>query len=102
MKATNKQQVINYLTKASQHTFSYEDGKLFKIVKIGDGFYELDEDSYSKVKPIETNWYVDIYQSNAKCVIKHRLFLNKNLKSVKSNKFNKERVQNYFITEKEI
>jgi len=90
-----KQEVINYLVKASQHTFSYEDGKLFKVVNIDgtpeakSGFNIVDESSFSKVNGINIGNYVANYGSNTKCVIKHNLFLNRKLKSVKTTKYTK-------------
>lgn len=94
MKQTNKQEVINYLTKTSQHTFSYEDGKLFKVVKDGDSWYLIDDSSIQKVKPIAVDTYVSSYGANAKCVIKHNLFLNRKVKSIKTNKYTKEIIDN--------
>jgi hypothetical protein len=94
MKQTNKQEVINYLTKTSQHTFSYEDGKLFKIVKEGDLFYLIDENSIQKIKPIDIDNLVVYYGANSKCVIKHSLFLNREVKSIKTNKYTKEIIDN--------
>jgi len=90
-----KQEVINYLVKTSQHTFSYEDGKLFKVVNIDGtpeakaGFNIVDDSSFSKVKGIPILSYIDRYGSNAKCVIKHNLFLNRKLKSVRTTKYTK-------------
>ncbi len=94
MKQTNKQEVINYLTKTSQHTFSYEDGKLFKVVKDGDSFYLINESSIQKVRPIAVDTTISKYGSNAKCVIKHSLFLNRKVKSIKTNKYTKEAINN--------
>ena len=93
-----KQEIINYLVKTSKHTFSYEDGKLFKVVNIDGtsdanaGFNIVDESSFSKVKGINIGSYIDAYGSNAKCVIKHNLFLNRKLKSVKTTKYTKDTI----------
>lgn len=85
-----KQEVVNYLTKTSQHTFSYEDGSLFKIEKVGDKFYLIDQKSHKQVSEIEYDKTVSYYMENAKCVIKHRLFLSRPVKSIKTNKYTKE------------
>jgi hypothetical protein len=94
---TIKQEIINYLTKTSQHTFSYEDGSLFKVVKDGDNFYTVDEKSSFPVKKINIDNTVAYYENNAKCVLKHRLFLNRPVKSIKSNKFNKTQVDTLLL-----
>ena len=96
MKTTNKQEVINYLTKTSQHTFSYEDKRLFKIVKDDDKFFIIDENSFRIKSDIDIDQLISDYQSNSKCVLKHKLFLNKKVISVKTNKFTKEKIDTYF------
>jgi len=93
-----KQELINYLVKTSKHTFSYEDGKLFKVVNIDEsdsavsGFKIVDESSFIKTSPINIGNYISNYGSNAKCVLKHNLFLNRKLKSIKTNRYTKERI----------
>jgi len=99
-----KQEVINYLTKSSKHTFAYDDGKLFKVVKIEDDFYRVDEKSWSKneifqkinLGLIETQYGIN------KCFFKQMLFLNKNLKSVRTNRFNREQIESYFPAKKQV
>lgn len=88
-----RQEVINYLTKTSNHTFNYEDGKLFKIVYKDDKFYILDEKSLYNMKELNLDSTISYYGSNAKNVIKHQLFLNKNLKSVRNTKFIKDSIK---------
>lgn len=94
-----KQEVINYLTKTSNHTFSYDDGKLFKIINKDNGFYVIDESSIYKLRPIDIDTKISYYGSNAKCVIKHSLFLNKKLKSIKNNRHIKDHL-NSILSEK--
>jgi hypothetical protein len=88
-----KQEVVNYLTKTSQHTFAYEDGSIFKVEKVGDKFYLIDQKSYKQLSEIEYEKTMAYYMNNAKCVLKHRLFLGRPIKSVKTNKYTKEIVE---------
>ena len=87
MKKTNEQiktEVINYLTKTSKHTFQKENGSYFKVVQSGKGFQVFE----NKTLNIEWNidQYIFWYGENAENVIKHRLFLDKKMKSVKNIK----------------
>lgn len=88
-----RQEVIDYLTKTSKHTFTYENSKLFKVVSDNDKFYILDEESLYNMKEINFDSIISYYGPNSKNVIKHSLFLNKNLKSVKNSKFIKENIK---------
>lgn len=85
-----KQDVINYLTKTSQHTFVDNKENIFKIVKIGNDFYDLRSD-----KKIDYEWYIRIYELNAKHVLKHSLFLDKKYKSIKTYKIIREEVEKF-------
>ncbi len=84
-----KQEIVNYLTKTSHHTFSYDDGKLFKVIKDEDKFFIVDENSHQKFKEL-FDFYINNYGNNAKCVLKHSLFLGRKVKSIKTNKYTKE------------
>ena len=94
-----KQQVIDYLTKTSKHTFvkqnkNTEELSYFKVIKDDEAFKVLED---GKVKSLETGFfsidnYVKIYGENAKNVFKNQLFLNKKMKSVKNNKFVKSEI----------
>jgi hypothetical protein len=106
MKTTEqiKQEIVNYLTKTSQHTFvkpkvtynwtqreneyDYNDFTYFKVIKIEDDFFKLcgNQKSYNLTK-IDIDNYIRYYGNNAKCVLSHNLFLDKKMKSVKSNKY---------------
>ena len=90
---TNAQKVFDYLEKTSKHTFSYEDGSLFKVVKDGDDFYIVDEKSSFPTKKINIDNTISYYENNAKNVLKHRLFLNRPIKSVKNNKFTNSKIE---------
>jgi hypothetical protein len=92
-----KQEVVNYLTKASQHTFSYKDGMIFKVEKLGDKFYLVNND---KLTEIEYDKTITYYGSNSKCVIKHRLFLGRPVKSIRTNKHTKAIVESIIIKSK--
>lgn len=99
-----KQEIVNYLTKTSSHTFikpkatfkwgsystpgyyeyDYNDFTYFKVIQKEDGFYCLEGNRLHK---IDVDSKIKYYGNNAKCVIIHTLFLNKKMKSVKSNKY---------------
>jgi hypothetical protein len=101
-----KQEIVNYLTKTSEHTFikpsakfkfgnsetpgyyeyDYNDFTYFKMmVKDGEFFY-LEKKGKSDYKLYQIN--MDNYQgNNSQCVLNHGLFLNKKMKSVRSNKY---------------
>lgn len=101
-----KQEVINYLNKTSKHTFvkpnlfniETEGSTYFKVFPDGDNFKVL-ESSYIygkrngyKLTTINVDNYVASYGPNAKCVIKHILFLGKEMKSVKNTKYVKAEI----------
>lgn len=96
-----KSEIISYLTKTSNHVFivpkqswsykeekyiyNYEDYKLFKVIKINEDFYTVTSNG-EKTK-IDIGYHIKYYNNNAKNVIKHQLFLNKKMKSIKRKKF---------------
>lgn len=104
-----KQEIVNYLTKTSGHTFikpstkfkygnsetpgyyeyDYDDFTYFKIVMKGDEFFYLEKNERSDYKMYQINIdnSINYYGNNSKCVISHTLFLNKKMKSVKGNKY---------------
>ena len=111
MKTTEqiKQEIVNYLTKTSIHTFvkpkatykrsqtgsqyeyDYEDFTYFKVIKVEDEFFKLENDKLTK---IEIAHYIKYYGNNAKCVLSNNLFLDKKMKSVKSNKYHLGEIKN--------
>jgi hypothetical protein len=109
MKTTEqiKQEIVNYLTKTSQHTFvkpkatynwtqreneyDYNEFTYFKVIKIEDEFFKLENDKLTK---IDIDNYIRYYGNNAKCVLSHNLFLDKKMKSVKSNKYHLGEIKN--------
>ena len=114
MKTTEqiKQEIVNYLTKTSQHTFikpkstfkwktegscyeyDYNDFTYFKVIKIGEEFYQLEKSSSNyKLSKIDIDNYIKYWGNNAKCVISNNLFLDKKMKSVKSNKYHLEQIK---------
>ena len=120
MKTTEqiKQEIVNYLTKTSIHTFvapkvtfkwsqtgyqyeyDYENFTYFKVIKVEDEFFKLENSngqntptSY-KLTKIDINNYISYYGNNAKCVLSNNLFLDKKMKSVKSNKYHLEVIKN--------
>ena len=98
-------ETINYLNKTLGHTFikpkstfnwkeskyeyDYNDFTYFKLIKIENDFYILENNKLSK---LDIEYYFKYYGKNAKCVIKHRLFLDKKMKSIKYNKFVQEQI----------
>lgn len=83
----NRQKVLDYLDKTSKHTFvrkDREDEGYFKVIKDGDKFKVLRR---GKVFPLDIDYYINYYGRNAKNVIKHRLFLNENMYSIKNTKY---------------
>lgn len=106
-----KQEIVNYLTKTSIHTFvkpkatfkwgdsktpgcyeyDYNEFTYFKVIKFEDEFFKLENDKLTK---IDIDNYIKYYGSNAKCVLSQNLFLDKKMKSVKSNKYHLEEIKN--------
>lgn len=102
-------ETMNYLNKTLVHTFikpkstfkwgdhntpshyeyDYNDFTYFKLIKIENDFYILENNKLSK---LDVEHYFKYYGKNAKCVIKHRLFLDKKMKSIKYNKFVQEQI----------
>lgn len=103
-----RKEVIDYLDKTSLHVFikpkstfdwkeskynyDYSDYTHFKIIKMPDGTYKKIEDNI--IRDIDYEYYIKNYNENAKCVIKHTLFLNKKVKSIKSTKLTDEIIDN--------
>lgn len=91
MKTTEqiKSEVVSYLNNTSKHLFTNEKGEFFRVIVEGNRFIVIDG---TRV----TIYYIDdtisVYESNTKCVIKHRLFLNRKFKSIKNFKTMKEKI----------
>lgn len=84
--------VVN-LNKTSKHLFVDDKGNLFKVIfdeKSGRCITIQGDNVTTSYNTIDET--IEYYGSNAKCVIKHNLFLNRNLKSVKNFKSIKEKV----------
>ena len=88
-----RKDVVNYLTKTSNHRFIkpktsftdkyeyvYDASALFHIEKKGKDFYQVEG---GKSRKIDIEYYINEYMNNAKCVIKHTLFLGEGMKSIK-------------------
>lgn len=107
-----KQEIVNYLTKTSIHTFikpkatfkwktegsyyeyDYNDFTYFKLIKIGEDFFYLEKNNSNyKLNKIDIDIYIKYYGNNSKCVISNNLFLDKKMKSVKSNKYHLEQIR---------
>ena len=106
-----KQEIVNYLTKTSQHTFikpkstfnwgqegshyeyDYSEFTYFKVIKIGEHFFYLENSNGQntpktyKLYKIDIDSKIEYWGNNTKCVISNLLFLDKKMKSVKSNKW---------------
>lgn len=113
MKTTEqiKGEIVNYLTKTSQHTFikpkstfkwrqggshyeyDYNEFTYFKVIKIGEDFFYLENSNGQntpttyKLYKIDIDSKIKYWGNNTKCVISNLLFLGKKMKSVKSNKW---------------
>lgn len=87
-----KAEVLNYLTKTSNHLFTIGDVE-HKILLEGD-FYIVINGNNSYVNNIDN--MIGYYGNNTKCVIKHQLFLtpryyNKPIKTIPNYKLAKEK-----------
>lgn len=106
-----KQEIVNYLTKTSIHTFikpkatfkwgdpktpgyyeyDYTNFTYFKVIKILEDFYSLENSTLSKLEyrltKIDVDFYIKYCDNNSKCVLSNYLFQEKKMKSVKSNKY---------------
>jgi hypothetical protein len=106
-----KQEIVNYLTKTSAHTFikpkatfkwgdsktpgyyeyDYNDFTYFKVIKVSEDFYSLENSTLSKLEyrltKIDVDLYIKYWDNNSKCVLSNSLFQEKKMKSVKSNKY---------------
>jgi hypothetical protein len=109
-----KQEIVSYLMKTSAHTFikpkanfkwgdfkspgyyeyDYDDFTYFKIMVKEGGFYSLENSGALgyKVSKIDIDTYIKYWGNNAKCVISNNLFLDKKMKSVKSNKYHLDEI----------
>jgi hypothetical protein len=106
-----KQEIVNYLTKTSIHTFikpkatfkwgdpktpgyyeyEYNDFTYFKVIKVSEEFYALENSTLSNLEyrltKIDIDSHIKYWNNNSKCVLSNSLFLGKKMKSVKSNKY---------------
>lgn len=111
MKTTdqNRKEVINYLTKTSKHVFikpkatfkwgdankpgyyeyDYENSTYFKVFSEDEKWFYIED---GKVKDLDIEHYIKYYDSNAMCVISHKLFLDKKMKSIRNTKFVKSQI----------
>jgi len=99
----NRQQVINYLKKTSNHVFlnpkstfkwgtdkpghyeyDFDNGTYFKVFTRDDKWFYLKD---NKIYSLDIDHYLKYYENNAKCVISNLLFLNNNMKSIRNTKF---------------
>ena len=80
-----KSEVINYLENTSKHLFATKTDSLYKVIldKESDRFIVINGD---RVSLYNIGDYIKWYGVNAKGVIKHIIFLNKELKSIKNFK----------------
>lgn len=81
-------EVFNYLNQVSNHLYMNSDKTaFFRVEKRGEAYYEIHGD---KEYVINVDSYINSYKENAKNVIKHRLFLDKNYVSVKRKLLDKK------------
>jgi len=102
MEKNIKQEIVNYLTKTTQHTFikpkskwvnkngqisveyDYTDFTYFKVFKNEGEFTYLENGRLNK---IDIDYYIKYWGNNAKNVLSNSLFQMKMMKSVKQNKW---------------
>jgi len=74
MKTTEqiKTEVVNYLNNTSKHLFVTTKGDFYKVLVEGNNFIVINGD---KASTYDIDQYISWYGANAKCVIKHKLFL---------------------------
>src|ERR1035437_1403323 len=104
MKTTEqiKSEVLSYLNQTSKHLFVNEEDwkkeklsgergtcKFYSVLVEGNNFIVIDGD---RVSVYNIDQYISWYGGNTKCVIKHKLFLNKKLKSIKNFKTMREKI----------
>jgi hypothetical protein len=94
MKTTeeNKSEVLNYLNKSSKHLFTIGDVE-HKILVEGNFYIRI---TGNDVSVGDIDKVIGYYGSNAKCVIKHELFLNpryynKEIKSIPNYKLARQK-----------
>jgi hypothetical protein len=84
MKKTNEQirkEIESYLDRTSKHLFVKPDGTHFKVFPAVGGFRVMENNI---IKPIDLESLMKYYEGNSKSVLKHRLFLKKDMKSVRN------------------
>jgi hypothetical protein len=89
METNYKKQVMTYLTKTAGHTFQKKDESYFKVSIDGETVKVLEG---NKLIKLDIDQYVKWYGENARNVVSHRLFLNKEMKSVKQTKYVKDEI----------
>jgi hypothetical protein len=98
MKTTEqiKTEVVNYLTRTSQHLFTDTKGSFYKVFVDGDNFIVIKDD---KTTVYDINKYIQWYAQHTECVVKHLLFLIPSYSyvgSLKDNNTNKLKSIPYF------
>lgn len=90
MKTTEqiKSEVVSYLNTTSKHLFVSENGEFYKVLVEGSNFIVING---SRVTTYNIDEHIGWYGVNTKNVVKHNLFLNKKLKSIKSFKTIKDK-----------
>ena len=91
MKTTEqiKSEVVNYIEKTSKHLFVKENGDFQKAIIINNNIiiFSIKKDlSDGKFDIYQLDDQIKYYTNNTKCVLKHRIFLNKKLKSIRNFK----------------
>jgi hypothetical protein len=110
-----KQEIVSYLTKTADHTFikpkatfkwgdsktpgyyeyDYDNFTYFKIMIENGEFYSLENSGALgyKVSKIDIDNYIKYWGNNSKGVLSNSLFLDKKMKSVKSNRYHLEEIE---------
>jgi hypothetical protein len=83
----HKQALMSYLEATSKHAFVNPNGTFFAVREKEGKYYEVDGTRVTELTP---ELMVGYYKENSKCVMAHRLFLNRERKSIKQGKVVKE------------
>jgi hypothetical protein len=71
------------------YEYDYENSTYFKVFNEGEKWFYIEDD---KIKNLDIDYYIKYYGNNAKCVISHKLFLDKKMKCIRNNKFIKSNI----------
>jgi hypothetical protein len=89
----HKRDLVSYLEATSQHSFVNPNGTFFAVREKDGRYYQIDGTRVTELSPETLFGY---YKENSKCVMAHRLFLNRERKSIKHCKAIREWLETVF------